>query len=148
MATILKVFLLMDGSKKIHMQLYEKLSMLIDSITKSRPLVKHEVDIRKIKLGEPFDAEVESLTETLEIYIDIACKEVMHREKSKFPLHAKKILMHWFFRHYEYPYPSKGTKKQLSNATGVSLEQVERWFYNARVRLWTPFRGLIKERTQ
>jgi len=45
-------------------------------------------------------------------------------------------LKEWFYQHEDDPYPSTGEKKDLADKTGLSLQQIQNWFINARCRIW------------
>ncbi|KAL9658159.1 hypothetical protein ABK040_013071 [Willaertia magna] len=58
--------------------------------------------------------------------------------KSSLPKEARDILKNWFNEHFSNPYPTENEKKELSSSTGLTLQQVNNWFVNARVRKWRP----------
>ncbi|KAL9654341.1 hypothetical protein ABK040_010370 [Willaertia magna] len=54
------------------------------------------------------------------------------------PKQAKIILRQWLDEHFTSPYPSDQQKEELAQKTGLTLNQVNNWFVNARVRIWKP----------
>jgi len=58
------------------------------------------------------------------------------KEKAKFynSLETKLKLKNWFATNLDYPYPSSKTKSQLAVATGLSIQQVSKWFTNERYK--------------
>ena len=44
------------------------------------------------------------------------------------------ILQEWFFDNIENPYPSTEQKQFLSELTGLTVKQIQRWFGNRRKR--------------
>ena len=44
----------------------------------------------------------------------------------------------WFFASLHKPYPSKDTKRELAERTGLTEMQVHNWFTNMRKRHWAP----------
>eukprot|EP00761_Pharyngomonas_kirbyi_P004736 gb/GECH01004741.1/.p1 GENE.gb/GECH01004741.1/~~gb/GECH01004741.1/.p1 ORF type:complete len:453 (+),score=113.07 gb/GECH01004741.1/:1-1359(+) len=58
--------------------------------------------------------------------------------RGSLPKTAVEQLKAWLFEHFEHPYPSEEQKQELSNLTNLSLNQVNNWFVNARVRIWRP----------
>ena len=55
--------------------------------------------------------------------------------KPKDKSQSKDILKAWFQNHKAHPYPDSKEKMELSRKSGLSLEQINTWFINARRRL-------------
>lgn len=55
------------------------------------------------------------------------------RKRGKLPKPVTDYLKDWLHRHSDHPYPSEDEKKQLCNATGLSMSQVSNWMINVRV---------------
>jgi hypothetical protein len=51
---------------------------------------------------------------------------------------AVQTLRQWLFQNFKHPYPDDQSKQDLSASTGMTVQQVNNWFINARVRLWKP----------
>ena len=45
------------------------------------------------------------------------------------------ILRQWLFEHAENPYPTVEEKQRLATATGLTRQQINQWFVNARRRI-------------
>ncbi|KAH9947418.1 hypothetical protein B0H21DRAFT_738605 [Amylocystis lapponica] len=60
------------------------------------------------------------------------------RKRGKLPKPVTDFLKDWLHRHSDHPYPSEEEKKQLCNATGLSMSQVSNWMINARRRILAP----------
>lgn len=60
------------------------------------------------------------------------------RKRGKLPKPVTDYLKDWLHRHSDHPYPSEEEKKQLCNATGLSMSQVSNWMINARRRILAP----------
>eukprot|EP00638_Chattonella_subsalsa_P000662 CAMPEP_0117759956 /NCGR_PEP_ID=MMETSP0947-20121206/16315_1 /TAXON_ID=44440 /ORGANISM="Chattonella subsalsa, Strain CCMP2191" /LENGTH=532 /DNA_ID=CAMNT_0005580499 /DNA_START=281 /DNA_END=1879 /DNA_ORIENTATION=+ len=60
------------------------------------------------------------------------------KKNRSLPQEAKNILNNWLFskEHFSDPFPSKEEKKELVSCTGLSLNQINTWFINARRRSW------------
>lgn len=52
------------------------------------------------------------------------------RKRGKLPKPVTDFLKEWLHRHSDHPYPSEEEKKQLCNATGLSMSQVSNWMIN------------------
>jgi hypothetical protein len=52
------------------------------------------------------------------------------RKRGKLPKPVTDYLKDWLHRHSDHPYPSEDEKKQLCNATGLSMSQVSNWMIN------------------
>ena len=52
------------------------------------------------------------------------------RKRGKLPKETTDYLKAWVHRHSDHPYPSEEEKKQLCNATGLSMSQVSNWMIN------------------
>ena len=48
---------------------------------------------------------------------------------------SQKLLKEWLFSHSRCPYPTEEDKQQLCQKTGLSLQQLNNWFINARRRI-------------
>ncbi|KAF1816729.1 hypothetical protein P152DRAFT_446345 [Eremomyces bilateralis CBS 781.70] len=57
------------------------------------------------------------------------------RRRGNLPKEATKVLKQWFDENRESPYPTDEQKTMLQRATGLSMNQVNNWFINARRRL-------------
>ncbi|OQS02378.1 hypothetical protein THRCLA_21433 [Thraustotheca clavata] len=51
---------------------------------------------------------------------------------------AKRVLRTWFDAHFHHPYPTEEEKEMLSAQGGITMDQVNNWFINTRVREWKP----------
>jgi hypothetical protein len=58
------------------------------------------------------------------------------KSRKNFPSQSIQVLKNWLHEHLVHPYPNENDKIQLSNATGLSVQQVNNWFVNARKRIW------------
>ena len=47
---------------------------------------------------------------------------------------AIKILVSWYERKYEHPYPTHDAIQVLATAGNITVEQVQKWFSNRRMR--------------
>lgn len=47
---------------------------------------------------------------------------------------ARNILNDWFHANIQHPYPSEAMKRELANKAGISIEQVNTFFGNKRMR--------------
>ena len=50
------------------------------------------------------------------------------RPKRKLPASATKILKSWLAQHLKHPYPTEKEKRELCEATGLSLVQINNWY--------------------
>lgn len=57
------------------------------------------------------------------------------RKRGKLPKETTDFLKSWLHRHSDHPYPSEEEKKQLCNATGLSMSQVSNWMINVSTEL-------------
>lgn len=48
---------------------------------------------------------------------------------------SQKLLKEWLFSHSRCPYPTEDDKQNLCRMTGLSLQQLNNWFINARRRI-------------
>lgn len=61
-----------------------------------------------------------------------------HRTRASTNEYASRILKQWLLDHFLNPYPGDEEKHQLMRRTGLTYNQLNNWFINARVRLWKP----------
>lgn len=61
--------------------------------------------------------------------------EALGKRPRRIEVSSKEILMDWLDSHRENPYPSVEEKKILCSQTGLSLNQLNNWFINARRRV-------------
>ena len=56
-------------------------------------------------------------------------------KRGKLPKPVTDYLKDWLHRHSDHPYPSEDEKKQLCQATGLSMSQVSNWMINVSLSL-------------
>jgi hypothetical protein len=62
-----------------------------------------------------------------------------------FPKSSTIELKRWLDEHHEDPYPDAKQKRDMALATGLTYDQVQHWFINARMRIWRPMLRKQKE---
>ena len=83
-----------------------------------------------IPIKDPKPSEPEPIVEVL-----VSDEEEDNNYKTRnFPEVVTKVLRSWLLQNLDHPYPSRDEKKQLADATGLEILQVEDWFTNARRR--------------
>lgn len=65
-------------------------------------------------------------------------KRKRNKKRENLPKEATAILKKWLLSHMLLPYPGIEEKILLCKATQLTLNQVNNWFINARVRIWKP----------
>jgi len=60
------------------------------------------------------------------------------KRKRMIPPEAVRVMKDWLMAHKEHPYPSPEEKQHFVERTGLSLQQVDYWFINARRRILRP----------
>uniref|UniRef100_A0A7R9YBC1 Homeobox domain-containing protein n=1 Tax=Pinguiococcus pyrenoidosus TaxID=172671 RepID=A0A7R9YBC1_9STRA len=60
------------------------------------------------------------------------------RTRKNLSREAREILTQWLNAHWTDPYPTQDEKIALSRQAGITIDQVNNWFINARVRTWRP----------
>lgn len=60
------------------------------------------------------------------------------KRRGKLPREVTDYLRTWLLNHVDHPYPTEEEKRQLCDATGLSMNQISNWFINARRRILTP----------
>lgn len=58
--------------------------------------------------------------------------------RSALPSSAREVLDNWLSSHWHDPYPTPDEKNDLAAACHITVDQVNHWFINARVRRWRP----------
>ena len=56
------------------------------------------------------------------------------KQRRNFDGKALKVMSDWYANNRHYPYPSHETAEKLGQGTGLSAEQVKKWFSNRRMR--------------
>jgi len=70
----------------------------------------------------------------------IATRDVVKREhlstkkRPNFTDKQRAIMREWLSKHYSNPYPSQDEKRELAELAGLTIEQVNNWFTNYRMR--------------
>ena len=64
----------------------------------------------------------------------MAPRDSSQRFVSSFNPVALRIMNNWYERNQEHPYPSGDTCEVIAKASGITTEQVKRWFANRRMR--------------
>ncbi|KAF0695301.1 Aste57867_13860 [Aphanomyces stellatus] len=60
------------------------------------------------------------------------------KKRTNLSSEAKRVLRAWFDAHFHHPYPTEEEKERLRRAGGITMDQVNNWFINTRVREWKP----------
>ena len=58
----------------------------------------------------------------------------VRRHVVKLPELGIKVMTSWYERNMEHPYPTYETTKVLAKAGNITIEQVQKWFSNRRMR--------------
>lgn len=78
-------------------------------------------------------------------FLSITSKGIRKMKNRLLPKEAKEFLKGWFYKNFAHPYPRLQDKLELVKRTGLSLSQVNSWFYKARV--WKSQKKEKKKRT-
>lgn len=111
-------------------ELLEKLDDLLIEIESLRPLTPDERYCRAFSLKAPFKV-FES-----ELYNSSRTALENKKRRKNLPDKALNLMRNWFYKHLEHPYPTSTEKKEFVMQGGVTLQQVEYWFTNARARVF------------
>ena len=72
------------------------------------------------------------------------------KSRKDFTEEQVRIMKDWFIAHLDGdpgPYPTSIQKDELAKETGLTYEQVQHWFINARARLWDQLRPSRKRKS-
>ena len=69
------------------------------------------------------------------------------KKRTNLPKSSISLLRGWMMAHFSNPYPSDEEKLALASAAAISVDQVNNWFINARVREWKPLMRKNQGRT-
>ncbi|RHY33221.1 hypothetical protein DYB32_001790 [Aphanomyces invadans] len=64
-----------------------------------------------------------------------ACKP---KKRTNLSTDAKRLLRTWFDANFHHPYPTEEEKERFRREGGITMDQVNNWFINTRVREWKP----------
>ncbi|GJD09618.1 Pre-B-cell leukemia transcription factor 2 [Galdieria sulphuraria] len=62
--------------------------------------------------------------------------------------HSKKVLNDWFHANMHHPYPSEKVKRELAHEAGITVEQVNTFFGNKRMRTKRKLAKLFQQQHQ
>ncbi|KAL6057019.1 Pre-B-cell leukemia transcription factor 2 [Balamuthia mandrillaris] len=99
-----------------------------------RPLSTAEIECKVNHLRQKFEAlklRLQESTRNAVIVLEEQCHGKKRRSLSK---QATETLNNWFFSHLNDPYPSDEEKTALAAQCGLTLNQVNNWFGNKRIR--------------
>ncbi|CAA6663406.1 unnamed protein product [Spirodela intermedia] len=113
----------------------------------------HALNRYKEELSKPFD-EATSFLNSIELQLSDLCNSGAattggysssapeERKKGNLPKGARALLMDWWTKHYQWPYPTDEEKVKLVEVTGLDQKQINNWFINQRKRHWKPSEGM------
>ncbi len=67
--------------------------------------------------------------------------DISKKRRSKLPESAIVMLKNWILDHREHPYPTEEEKAVMCQQTGLTMNQINNWFTNARRRFLTKLDG-------
>lgn len=97
------------------------------------PLSQEQVDQLDSKISELHESDHMEAKKKL---LSTTSKGIRKLRNRLLPKEAKEFLKGWFYKNFAHPYPQPQEKLELVKRTGLSLSQVNSWFYKARVRIW------------
>ena len=75
-------------------------------------------------------------TKKRQIRSDLGAKRRNKRSRTALPPANTKILIEWFVKHWDSPFPNALDQRSLMQRTGMSQLQLHNWFVNRRKRNW------------
>ncbi|RHY59139.1 hypothetical protein DYB34_000955 [Aphanomyces astaci] len=60
------------------------------------------------------------------------------KKRTNLSTDAKRLLRTWFDANFHHPYPTEEEKDRFRREGGITMDQVNNWFINTRVREWKP----------
>jgi hypothetical protein len=134
-----QLHVMIDEKMKYYTQVLDK---TLERMTCIRPLFANERAFRVRNLKGVFQHLKRKINYA---YVEVPGSYISKRRKrGSLPRNAVRILKKWLFEHFSHPYPSMEEKESLSIQTGLKASQVNYWFINARVRIWKPMIGKMK----
>ena len=113
----------LQASLEVETNMIQNETATYQSLQSQFPILSdEEVKIPKNKRRKPYSKVQTEKT-----------KVIKKREKT--PPESQKMLKEWLFTHSSHPYPTDSEKDWLCTATGLSLQQLNNWFINARRRI-------------
>ncbi|ELR20227.1 homeobox domain containing protein [Acanthamoeba castellanii str. Neff] len=109
---------------------------LLKAQAATRPITDKEQSMKLAVLQERFDYLRTQLRQSVCNAIVLLQKHYNQVKKKRRSLNKKatEVLNTWFFNHLNDPYPSDEEKMMLASHCGLTLNQVNNWFGNKRIR--------------
>jgi len=124
-------------SLKICRQELEKLDSMVDDFCTSY--------VGALKLTSENDEQDESRKRKGDDDLDQRSKR---QKRVNLPKASTNLLKKWLFDHLFHPYPTEEEKSSLALQTGLSLNQLNNWFINARRRILQPMLESVRKQQE
>ena len=114
---------------------------ILETQSTQRPVTRSQMVKVVAAIHEKFaEVRVQLHRETLSKIISVkrSVGSLRLKKRANLPKGAKIVLRKWMMEHFVNPYPSEEEKTLLAKKAGISFDQVNNWFINARVREWKP----------
>jgi hypothetical protein len=114
-----------------------EMERLVSEMQEMRPLLTNELAARKFFLTTSL--------RVLQVELHLSNPHQVRKKSRKLPDSAQSMLQQWFDENLHHAYPSSGQKRNFSEQGGITLQQVDYWFTNARFRNSSRIRHAVKQ---
>jgi len=127
----------LDKLNRVCNEFVQRMTTLLREQGQIRTVTDQEIQAKTLIIQQKFDFVRNQLRTNVCNAILVLQKQYNHQSKRKrrsLSKRATEVLSHWFFEHINDPYPSDEEKSMLAAQCVLSLNQVNNWFGNKRIR--------------
>jgi len=127
----------LDKLNRVCSEFVQRMTTLLREQGQIRTVTEQEIQAKTLIIQQKFDFVRNQLRTNVCNAILVLQKQYNHQSKKRrrsLSKRATEVLSHWFFEHINDPYPSDEEKSMLAAQCVLSLNQVNNWFGNKRIR--------------
>jgi hypothetical protein len=126
----------LEKLSRVSHEFMQRMLVILRDQASFRPVTDHEIHLKLGALAQKFDGVRTQLKHNVCNAIINLQKQYNQPKKKRRQLskQATEVLTNWFYAHINDPYPTEEEKQMLAAKCVLSINQINNWFGNKRIR--------------